>query len=137
MTTVVDASVACKWFVPETDQALAFELLSSGERLIGPELVIAELCNIFWRKTRLGLFTAAQADAAAALIPTLYAAFAPCAPLGRRAMAISAALDHPAYDCFYIALAEDVGAEVVTADKRLLSVVRRTPWAARMRSLRP
>jgi predicted nucleic acid-binding protein len=44
-------------------------------------------------------------------------------------VAISRALDHPVYDCFYLALAEDRHATLVTADGRLLNRLQDTQWA--------
>jgi predicted nucleic acid-binding protein len=37
-------------------------------------------------------------------------------------------LRHPAYECFYLALAEERRAKLVTADRRLLGRLAGTPW---------
>jgi predicted nucleic acid-binding protein len=137
MTLVVDASVACKWFVAEGDEDLADALLIGGEGLAAPDVAVAELCNIFWRKVRLKQMTPAQAEDAASRVESYFKTLVPCAPLARHAMYISATLDHPAYDCFYLALAEELGAEMVTADARLVQAVQRSRWAKHVRSLRP
>jgi len=50
-------------------------------------------------------------------------------PLAARALAIAAAIEHPAYDCFYLALAELRDTRLVTADRRLRSRLVATPWA--------
>jgi predicted nucleic acid-binding protein len=137
MTLVVDASVACKWFVAEGDEDLADALLIGGEGLAAPDVAVPELCNIFWRKVRLKQMTPAQAEDAASRAASYFKTLVPCAPLARQAMHISATLDHPAYDCFYLALAEELGTEMVTADARLAQAVRRSRWAKHVRSLRP
>ncbi len=49
---------------------------------------------------------------------------------------ISRALDHPAYDCFYLALAEARDAPMVTADRRLLNRGSGTQWQTRIVDLR-
>lgn len=54
MTIVVDASVALKWYVDEEDSERALALLNSGERLIAPDLIVAELCTGAWRLIRRG-----------------------------------------------------------------------------------
>ncbi|HEX5328331.1 MAG TPA: type II toxin-antitoxin system VapC family toxin, partial [Acetobacteraceae bacterium] len=52
----------------------------------------------------------------------------PIAPLASRAVAICRMLDHPAYDCFYLALSELRNATLVTADRRLVQRVKGTEW---------
>ncbi len=54
----------------------------------------------------------------------------PTALLAPRAAAISMLLDHPAYNCFYLALAEQRRATMVTADRRLIQRVSGTIWQA-------
>ena len=56
-------------------------------------------------------------------------------PLRRRALEIATALRHPAYDCFYLALAETRDAELVTADRRFAARLDGTPWQARATTL--
>lgn len=50
-------------------------------------------------------------------------------PLAGRALAFAKDLKHPAYDCFYLALAEAEGAAFITNDKRLLNAVKGTKFA--------
>lgn len=52
MTVVVDASVALKWFVNEERSDLAVGLLNSGEPMMAPDLVLAEVCNAAWKSLR-------------------------------------------------------------------------------------
>ena len=39
-------------------------------------------------------------------LPGYFAFLSPLTPLAARATALAEALDHPVYDCFYLALAE-------------------------------
>ena len=50
-------------------------------------------------------------------------------------MAIAGQLDHPGYDCLYLALAEAEQADLVTADTRLVGKVQATLWKRRTVSL--
>jgi predicted nucleic acid-binding protein len=59
----------------------------------------------------------------------------PTAPLAPRAVELALGLDHPVYDCFYLALAETEKAELVTADLRLEGRLRNKLWGASVRSL--
>jgi predicted nucleic acid-binding protein len=103
---VVDASVAVKWLITETFSDQALRLLDRELTLVAPELLFAEAANALWAMCRRG--DIAQADFAEA-VDVLKAA--PIAvPVSMRELAASAArlatdLDHPAYDCFYLALA--------------------------------
>jgi predicted nucleic acid-binding protein len=46
------------------------------------------------------------------------------------ALTLAVDLDHPAYDCTYLALALDRAAFVVTADRRFAASVRKHPFLA-------
>jgi predicted nucleic acid-binding protein len=129
LTLIVDSSVALKWFLPgEPDAGRALDILRNGERLIAPDLLIAEVCNASWKAVRLGRISQLQADQIAADLPQLFAAFVSMAPLAPRAVAIAAVLDHPVYDAMYLALAEHEQAKAVTADSRLIGKVQNTVW---------
>lgn len=54
MTLVVDASVAARWFLAIEKADAAVALLTSGERLIAPDLVVVELTNAAWKATVFG-----------------------------------------------------------------------------------
>ncbi|WP_158258497.1 type II toxin-antitoxin system VapC family toxin [Rhodopila globiformis] len=129
MIAVIDARVALKWFIEEDGSAQATALLTGPHTLIAPDLIIAEVANAGWKAVRSGGMTREQHDHAAARLPLAFDHLIPLAPLAPRAVAISRDLDHPVYDCFYLALAEDRHATLVTADGRLLNRLRGTQWA--------
>jgi predicted nucleic acid-binding protein len=130
MTLVVDASVACKWFVVEEGSAEALALAATGESLIAPDLVIAEACNVAWKKRRTGEMTPEQADLLTGQLAGLFQLIFPSAPFAARALAMAESLAHPVYDCFYLALAEHLKVQLVTADARFLTKLRGTAWQA-------
>jgi predicted nucleic acid-binding protein len=131
---IVDASVAIKWFKEEHDSRLARSVLLA-DTLAAPDLLVAELCNICWRAFRQGLMTGEQVDATARTIRHHIGLLQPMEALAPRAVAIARHLDHPAYDCLYLALAERDLAPMVTADRRFLARIAGTPWAAHVRDL--
>ncbi len=135
MTLVVDASVAFKWFVTEPDSAEALAVRRSDPDLVAPHEVVSEVCNSAWKSLRRGQLTAAQCAAIAADIGRSFARLAAHDALAPRALAIALDLDHPAYDCFYLALAERERTVVVTADRRLVAKVAQTPYAGLVRLL--
>jgi predicted nucleic acid-binding protein len=65
MRSVVDASVAAKWFLPEPykDKAerLLRDFLDETVELIAPDLIVAEVGNLLWkRSTMIGDISATQ-----------------------------------------------------------------------------
>jgi len=137
MTLVLDASVAAKWFTAEAGSAEAEALADGREILIAPELVIVEVCNVIATKQRTGQLSANQAASALQTLPGLFDTLFPCTPLARRALDMAEALAHPAYDCFYMALAEAQACRLVTADSRLIRRVVGTEWATLIMPLTP
>ena len=127
-TLVIDASVALKWFVEEDGSAPARALLLGSDMLIAPDLIVAEVCNAAWKAVRNGTMLPAQQDHAARRLGAVLDEFVPLAGLAARAAILSRTLDHPAYDCFYVALAEARDTQMITADRRLLGRVRETQW---------
>ena len=125
---VIDASVAIKWVIAEPGTEAALRLL--GHALCAPDLLVAACANILWRKARFGELTAREASLAARLLERADIDLIPMRRLLDRALALAVALDHPASDTMYLALAESTGRRFVTADARLLRKVRDSAIAA-------
>jgi predicted nucleic acid-binding protein len=132
---VVDASVAIKWFVRETRHLEALRLLDHPADLHAPDLLVAEVTNIAWRKARLGEIGNAQAEDIARAIhrgtPLLY----PSALFNERALDLAFRLDHPVCDCLYLACAEALGGRLITADDKFRSTGVKAGFADRFQSL--
>jgi len=119
---VIDASVAIKWVIEEdgTNEALALR----RQALSAPDLLVAECANILWKKVRRSELSEREAAFAAGLLARADIELVAMRPYLEAATRIAGALDHPAYDCFYIALAEAEGLRLVTADAKLVQAVR-------------
>jgi len=115
---VVDASIAIKWVVEEEGTADALALRRG--KLIAPDLLAAECANILWKKVQRAELMRQEALLAARLLQAAGIAFMPTHALLEAATRIAIELDHPAYDCVYIALAVARDCRFVTADHRLL-----------------
>ena len=134
---VVDASVAIKW-VPEepfTDQASALfdDALARHQLPQAPPHLPGEVVNAIYRRTRRTSVTAIPPDEARlAVSHFLRLPIAVVAPPGlyEEAYAIAEAQRLASiYDGLYVALAKIVGADLWTADERLLNAVRTfAPW---------
>jgi predicted nucleic acid-binding protein len=134
---VIDSSIAVKWVIEEegTKEALALR----GQALAAPDLLIAECANILWKKVRCGELADREAEFAARLLARADIDLVAMRPYLEAAVRIAVALDHPAYDCVYIALAEAEGLPFVTADTSLPHKVARGAsgrYAGRVLSLR-
>ena len=135
MTIVVDASVALRWCFELNGSDRAEELLRSDDHLIAPDLLIAEITNAAWKFV---IFDNTRAESVISAVREVAKAFeelVPTSVLKDRALAIAIALRHPAYDCFYLALAERSASQLITADDRLIRRCVDTPFERLVRSL--
>lgn len=87
-------------------------------RLLDPDLVLVELLNAGWKAQRQGATTVDQFLAMDELAPGLFRELVPAAALLLRAQIWCRALDHPAYDCLDLALAQIRSAVWLTQDQR-------------------
>jgi predicted nucleic acid-binding protein len=128
MTLVVDASIAAKWFVEEEGREQALQVLDLAERQ-APDLIVAEVANVVWKKAVRGQVTDAQGRAICAALPGYFETLHASDALAESALAIGLALRHPVYDCLYLACALRLGSRLVTADRRLIAAVADTEFA--------
>ena len=135
MRLVVDASVALKWVVDEPDSEVARALLVNS--LLAPDLIIPECTNALWTIARRGGITEGGLIGAIGFLASVGLHLAPTTPLMPRALDMARQLDHPAYDCFYLALAEREHLQCLTGDERFAVKVARSAWSARVSLLTP
>ncbi|MEO7223241.1 MAG: type II toxin-antitoxin system VapC family toxin [Devosia sp.] len=130
MTLIVDASVAVKWAVEEEGHEDAVALFAAGHEFLVPDFLLIEVGNVLWKKLRRGQVAAEQAHASLKAVGETLSDLVHSWSLAERALEISIELDHPMYDCIYLAAAEEYAATLVTADKRLLKAIAGGPFAS-------
>lgn len=135
-TAIVDASVALKWFLREADTDQARRLLRPGIVRLAPDLVLAELANGLRRRERLKQMDKATVETAIDSAVRMFQSVAPLASLVSSAVHLSRTLDHSPYDCFYLALAIERGARLVTADAKFTAKLASSPHASHVVLLR-
>lgn len=126
MRFVVDASLTIKLLDDELGSNAARELAASTRELHAPRLMASEVANALWRKARQGQIERADAGAAMALLPYMPLRWNDDETVSADANRLALALDHPEYDCMYLALALRFGATMVTADRRFVTAVAST-----------
>ncbi|MBF0286037.1 MAG: type II toxin-antitoxin system VapC family toxin [Magnetococcales bacterium] len=135
MILIVDASVACKWYLHEEGSNLAMALLKSGPEVIAPDLIFAEAGNVLYKHLLDGTFPPDRIPQVAAHLRRTLREVVPSLDLFSSAVELAAALRHPIYDCFYLALAQREKAPLITADQRLLNKLKNQDWGGRALSL--
>jgi predicted nucleic acid-binding protein len=132
---IIDASVAFKWLVAEEDSERARDWISRTE-LIAPTLIHAEVGNAIWKRIGRGELAAAAAEVAeqlgklASIIRTIDET-----PMLPRAVEMAIELQHPVYDCVYLAVAEAMQDELLTANARFARALVGTELGEKVRGL--
>ena len=105
MNLTVDASVVVKWFVPESLSEEARLLLDYPHDFQAPDILLAEFGNTIWKKFRRGevAFLQPYMDELLGLDEVI--ALHPVGEQVTRAVQIAGEIDHPVYDCLYLACA--------------------------------
>ena len=133
MSLVVDASVAVKWVISEAGSEAADALLDQD--LMAPVLWLAEAANALWRKAHTREITAEEANARLSELRKAPVASLSMEPYLERALELAVEIDHPVYDCIYLALALHHRTHVVTADRRFASAADTPARAGSVRLL--
>jgi predicted nucleic acid-binding protein len=120
MRWVVDASIAAKWVAPEADSRRAITFL--GDDLLAPDLIYPEFANILWKKHSRREMDANAVESAVRWLLHVPIEVHSGSELLPAATELSLRLGHPAYDCFYLALARATDCTLVTADRRLVQL---------------
>lgn len=128
--TVVDASVAAKWFLADDREALAdeaFDLLDGYEKgevqFVVPDLFYAEIANAIWKAVRVGRVTPALGEASFASLEQRVFTTIPSRVLIGAAYRIATAYNRSVYDALYVALAKQIQSQLITADERLANAL--------------
>jgi len=134
---VVDASVAMKWVLKEeyAEQALMLVDDRKSYNFSAPDLIETETANALWKHVKAGEMTV---EIAKNLHEIIFAeniiSLHPARPLIPRALEIADAIKHnTVYDCLYMALAETLNCDVITADKEFIKRAEKAMLPSRIR----
>ena len=119
MRLTVDASIVVKWFVAEELSGESRLLLAHRLDLHAPDLLLAECANTIWKKARRREIPDSQPYFAELANMSATVSLHAGETLILRAAQLAVEMDHPVYDCVYLACAESTASALVTADQRL------------------
>jgi predicted nucleic acid-binding protein len=123
---VIDSCVAAKWFLPEADREKALKLLeqaATGDKLISLDIAFAEVANAIWNRRRRRLLKEADADNAIDDLFKTPVSIVKSTSLTKRAYHIAVKYDRSVYDAMFVALAESLDTQGITADEKLYNAV--------------
>jgi predicted nucleic acid-binding protein len=127
-TLVLDTSVALAWYLPESFAEIARtwqrKLLSESVRLVVPSLHYWEFANVLRTYVRRGEIESGVADETYAL--HLDAPLEIAEPDRRTVLEHALRYEATVYDAVYIALALDLEARLLTAERST------TPWVSKL-----
>ncbi|WP_216905504.1 type II toxin-antitoxin system VapC family toxin [Synechococcus sp. CCY 0621] len=116
---VLDASAVLRLITHDPIASGWAEQLGQAPLVLAPELMLTEVANALWKLQRgVGL---AGMDPQQLLVDAadLVDQIEPDRHLQVEALALACHLNHPVYDCLYLALARREAALLLTADQRL------------------
>ncbi|MBW1681977.1 MAG: type II toxin-antitoxin system VapC family toxin [Deltaproteobacteria bacterium] len=125
MIGVVDTSALIRLFIPDGPLPEGFDdFLRGVERslntALGPELLLAETANVVNKKRKSGELSKEESEQLLADLLSMPIRLFPHRPLLPRALELAGEHNLTVYDTLYLALAEDRGAVLYSADQRLL-----------------
>ena len=135
MRVTADASIVVKWFVAEPLCKEARLLLDRRIHLHAPDFVLVESTNTIWKKVRRKEIPDPTPYLEELAVLPEIVALQPSSSLIERAARIAVEIDHPAYDCLYLACAEATDSIVITADRRLADKANEQPSGVSVRHI--
>jgi len=127
---VLDACVAAKWYLPRENEAVvdeAFDLLSRHKQRVitfaAPDFFWAEFGNVIWKAVRQERIGERVARVALDDIRAWDIEVFRTEDLLDDALAIASANQRSFYDALYVALAQELRCDMVTADEKLVNAL--------------
>jgi predicted nucleic acid-binding protein len=132
-TWVIDASVVAAAVFHETHGESAQRILASRDVLIAPDLILAEVANVIWKRHQRGELDDSEANDLLADVQRLPLQLIPTPTVVHSALALATRIRRTVYDCTYLALSLELGAVMLTGDRRLVNSLERSPMSTSVR----
>lgn len=121
-TVVLEASAVIRIMEGAPQAVPLQEALLRANLVVAPELMLTEVANALWRLQRAGQLKADGLQERLTRAAELVDHIEPDRHLQVEALALACHLDHPVYDCLYLALARREAAALLTAGQRLMAL---------------
>ena len=118
-TCVLDASAAVRLVTGDPEAVQWAQQIAQAPLVLAPELMLSEVANTLWKLHRAGSLEGQDPQELLVDARDLVDQIEPDRHLQVEALALACHLDHPVYDCLYLALARREAAGLLTADQRL------------------
>ena len=122
---VLDASAAVRLILADPAAADLAERVGGAALVLAPELMLTELANTLWRLQRADRLNDLDPQELLAEARELVDRLEPDRHLQAEALALACHLNHPVYDCLYLALARREAASLISSDRRLNALAKR------------
>ncbi len=122
---VLDASAVVRIIEGSSQAAALRDAVLQADLVLAPELMLTEVANALWRLQRSGQLEATGVQQRLSRAAELVDHIEPDRHLQVEALALACHLDHPVYDCLYLALARREAAALLSADQRLQALAAR------------
>jgi predicted nucleic acid-binding protein len=132
MITIIDASVAAKWFFNEEHSMAALFLLDNPFELKAPDLFFLEMNSLLCKRVRRLELSVTEAFEMDDEIRSMPIQSYPTTVLRERAFELALETKSSIYDCLYLALAEVLDGRMVTADRKFFQSLQDSPLRDRM-----
>ena len=125
LACVLDASAAVRLILADPAAADLAERVGGAALVLAPELMLTELANTLWRLQRADRLNDLDPQELLAVARELVDRLEPDRHLQAEALALACHLNHPVYDCLYLALARREAASLISSDRRLNALAER------------
>lgn len=125
MNIVLDVSAAFA-VVTQNEVAKRFnEILEQAFEVSAPDLFYSEATNAAWKFNHIEDLPQEDCLKLAEHTILLVDTFYPSESLWKESLILSCEVDYPTYDCFYLVLARQQDASLMTLDKRLIKLCKK------------
>jgi predicted nucleic acid-binding protein len=125
LACVLDATAAVRLILADPAAADLAERVVGAALVLAPELMLSELANTLWKLQRADRLNNLDPQELLAEARELVDRLEPDRHLQAEALALACHLNHPVYDCLYLALARREAARLISSDRRLNALAER------------